>query len=114
MSKNEHGDYLNSKLLIKPEFHIVGNDHKRKGKFILCAKNKLRHEFLNIINKNVKSSRTDYNEHDNILSIFQTPKKLSLNEDNFVSEESRISYEENKESTSSRRRKHPKIILPEK
>ena len=114
MSKNEYGGFPNTKLLMKPGFHIVGNDHKRKGKFILWAKNKLRHEYQNLITKNAKPLKDDQNEHLNILNIFQTPKKYSIEEDDFNTSLPFISFEESKEGSSSRRIKHPKIILPEK
>lgn len=113
MDKDEYSSYVNSRFAMKPNLHVVGSDHKRKGKFILWAKNKLRHEFHNIINKNPISFWTDNSESHNDSNSYSKNIPVGQDEDRGDMFQLRPSEETN-EGYSLRRMKHPKVLLPEK
>ena len=99
---------------MKPGVHVVGSDHKRRGKFILWAKNKLRHEFHNLVNKNHTFSKIENSESNNDLNMFlNNSRRESVEEEKIDIIPVRLSSEL-KQGNSSRRMKHPRVLLPEK
>lgn len=111
--KVNNESFSNTRFLMKPGLHLAGGDLKRKGKFILCAKNKLRHEFQNLLNKNVKANDSCHLEDINGSSSFLSSKASMQVMESDYNAIDRLG-KEHVQWSASKRIKHPRVLLPEK